>query len=232
MELGGHAPFIVFEDADLDKAVDGVIASKFRNAGQTCICTNRVYVQESIAEDFGQKFAEKVAKLKIGYGIEEGVEIGPLIDEAAINKVEEHIQDALEHGGKLLCGGSRAETAYTGHFFQPTVINYAHEQMKIATEETFGPVAPIFVFKTEEEVITKANHTNYGLASYCYTKDLARAYRMMEALEYGIVGINDAVPTTAQAPFGGMKESGVGREGGKYGIEDYLETKFVSINLG
>lgn len=232
MELGGHAPFIVFEDADLDKAVDGALASKFRNAGQTCICTNRIFVQESIAEEFGKRFAEKVSKLKIGNGLEEGVEIGPLIDEAAVSKVIEHIEDAVQHGGQILCGGSRAEIGYNGHFFQPTVINYANEQMKIAREETFGPVAPIFTFKTEEEAIEKANNTNYGLAAYCYTKDLARAYRVMEALEYGIVGINDAIPTTAQAPFGGVKESGMGREGGRHGIEDYLEIKFVSINIG
>lgn len=232
MELGGHAPFIVFEDADLDKAVDGALASKFRNAGQTCICTNRIYVQESIAEEFGKKFAEKVSQLKIGYGLDEGVQIGPLIDEGAVEKVVEHIEDAVQHGGQILCGGSRAETDYKGHFFQPTVINYANDQMKIAKEETFGPVAPIFIFKTEEEVIEKANNTNYGLAAYCFTKDLGRAYRMMEALEYGIVGINDPIPTTAQAPFGGVKESGMGREGGKHGIEDYLEIKFVSINVG
>lgn len=232
MELGGHAPFIVFDDADLDAAVDGAIASKFRNAGQTCICTNRIYVQEAIAEEFGQKFAKKVAQLKIGNGLEDGVEIGPLIDEGAIQKVEDHIQDATQFGAQILCGGKRAETDYDGHFYQPTVIHYANEKMKIATEETFGPVAPLFVFKTEEEALQKANATDYGLASYCYTKDLARAYRMMESLEYGIVGINDAIPTTAQAPFGGIKESGMGREGGKYGIEDYLETKFVSINIG
>lgn len=232
MELGGHAPFIVFEDADLDAAVAGAVASKFRNAGQTCICTNRIYVQESIAEEFGQKFTEKVAQLKIGNGLEEGIEIGPLIDEGALQKVEEHIQDATQFGGKVLCGGERAVTGHDGHFFQPTIIHYANEKMKIATEETFGPVAPIFVFKTEEEVLEKANATNYGLASYCFTKDLGRAYRMMESLEYGIVGINDAAPATAQAPFGGIKESGMGREGGKYGIEDYLETKFVSINIG
>lgn len=232
MELGGHAPFIVFDDCDLDAAVDGAIASKFRNAGQTCICTNRIYVQEAIAKEFGQRFAEKAAQLKIGNGLEDGIEIGPLIDEAAIQKVEDHIQDAVQLGGAILCGGKRAETGHNGHFYQPTVIQYANEKMKIATEETFGPVAPLFVFKTEEEVIEKANATIYGLAAYCFTSNLARAYRMMESLEYGIVGINDAVPTTAQAPFGGIKESGMGREGGKYGIEDYLETKYVSIHIG
>ncbi|KHF39506.1 NAD-dependent succinate-semialdehyde dehydrogenase [Halalkalibacter okhensis] len=232
MELGGHAPFIIFEDANLDLAIDGVIASKFRNAGQTCICTNRIYVQETISEEFGKKLAEKVSKLKIGNGLEAGVEIGPLIDEKGINKVEEHIEDALKHGGEILCGGKRVSIQGKGNFYEPTVINFANDNMKIAIEETFGPVAPIFTFKTVEEAIEKANHPEYGLASYCFTNDLSRAFKVIEGLEYGIVGINDPIPTTAQAPFGGVKQSGNGREGGKYGIKDYLEEKFVSINIG
>ncbi len=232
MELGGHAPFIIFEDADLETVVDGVIASKFRNAGQTCICTNRIYVQETIAEEFGKKLAEKVSKLKIGNGLEEGIEIGPLIDAKGIEKVEEHIEDALQHGGEILCGGQKVSGQGDGNFYEPTVINFANEKMKIALEETFGPVAPIFTFKTVDEAIEQANHPEYGLASYCFTKDLSRAFKVMEGLEYGIVGINDPIPTTAQAPFGGVKQSGIGREGGKYGIKDYLEEKFVSINIG
>lgn len=231
MELGGHAPFVVFNDADIEVAAEGAVASKFRNAGQTCICTNRIYVQEDIAEQFGKVFASKVAELKMGNGLEEGVDIGPLINEEALEKVEDHIQNATSHGGTILCGGKRGNNE-AGVFYQPTVIQGATEEMKIATEETFGPVAPIFTFQTDEEAVRKANHAQYGLAAYCYTKNVNRAFYMMEELEYGIVGINDAVPTTAQAPFGGVKESGIGREGGKYGIEEYLEEKFVSFNLG
>jgi succinate-semialdehyde dehydrogenase/glutarate-semialdehyde dehydrogenase len=232
MELGGHAPFIVFDDADIDAAVEGAIASKFRNAGQTCVCLNRIYVAESIADEFGRKFAAKVAKLKIGSGLENGVDIGPLIDEAAVQKVEEHVQDALNNQGQLLCGGKRANVGLNGNFYEPTVINYANAKMKIATEETFGPVAPIFTFKTDEEAIKLANHDQYGLAAYFYTRDIGRAYRVMEEIEFGIVGINDPLPTVAQAPFGGVKESGMGKEGGKYGLRDYLVEKYVSIHLG
>ncbi|RNA67488.1 NAD-dependent succinate-semialdehyde dehydrogenase [Alteribacter keqinensis] len=232
MELGGHAPFIVFDDADLDKAVEGAVASKFRNAGQTCICTNRIYVQEGVAEEFGRKFAEKVSALKIGNGLEEGVAIGPLIDQGALSKVVEHISDAENKGAQILCGGKRAEVkGNEGCFFEPTVIQGATDEMIISIEETFGPVAPIYTFKTREEVIERANHQEYGLAAYCFTKDLSQAYYMMEELEYGIVGINDPIPTTAQAPFGGVKESGIGREGGHHGINEYLEDKFVSLNL-
>ncbi|NHN35034.1 NAD-dependent succinate-semialdehyde dehydrogenase [Paenibacillus agricola] len=232
MELGGHAPFIVFDDADIDAAVDGAIASKFRNAGQTCVCLNRIYVAESIADEFGRKFAGKVSQLKIGNGLEEGVDIGPLIDEEAVLKVEDHVQDALQHQGQLLCGGKRAQISLDGYFYEPTVINHANDQMKIALEETFGPVAPIFTFKTEEEVLAKANHPQYGLAAYFYTRDLGRAFRVMEQIEYGIVGINDPLPTVAQAPFGGVKESGMGKEGGKSGLKDYLIEKYVSLNIG
>ncbi len=233
MELGGHAPLLVFEDADLEKAAEGAIASKFRNAGQTCVCTNRIYVQKSVAESFANIMAEKVKKLVIGNGLNDGVHIGPLIDQAAVAKAQEHIDDAVAKGATILTGGSKlteGELA-NGCFFAPTVLLNATHEMKISYEETFGPVAPIFTFETEEEAIRYANDTEYGLASYIYTKDGSRMFRVAEALEYGIVGINDSLPTVAQAPFGGIKESGVGREGGKYGIEDYLEYKFLSLQL-
>ncbi|GCL73544.1 NAD-dependent succinate-semialdehyde dehydrogenase [Paenibacillus naphthalenovorans] len=233
MELGGHAPLLVFEDADLEKAAEGAIASKFRNAGQTCVCTNRIYVQKSVAESFANIMAEKVKKLVIGNGLNDGVHIGPLIDQAAVAKAQEHIDDAVAKGATILAGGSKlteGELA-NGCFFAPTVLLNATHEMKISYEETFGPVAPIFTFETEEEAIRYANDTEYGLASYIYTKDGSRMFRVAEALEYGIVGINDSLPTVAQAPFGGIKESGVGREGGKYGIEDYLEYKFLSLQL-
>jgi succinate-semialdehyde dehydrogenase/glutarate-semialdehyde dehydrogenase len=230
MELGGHAPLIVFEDADLDAAVEGVLSSKFKNTGQTCISTNRVYVADSVAEEFGKKLAEKVSGLRVGNGMEDGVDVGPLINKGALEKVVGHVQDASERSGKVLCGGRTAESAGgNGYFYEPTVIHHANEQMKIATEETFGPVAPIFQFQTEEEVIERANHASYGLAAYCFTKDLGRGFRMMRELEYGIVGINDPAPITVQAPFGGVKESGIGKEGGKYGLDEYLEEKFVSF---
>lgn len=233
MELGGHAPFLVFADADLEKAAEGAIASKFRNAGQTCICTNRIYVEEHVLEPFSRLMAEKMKALRIGNGLNEGVSIGPLINGEAVQKVEEHVQDAVSKGAEVLCGGKpyRLDETAGGHFYEPTVLVNANDTMKIAHEETFGPVAPIFSFKTEAEVIERANDTNYGLASYVYTKDLARSIRVAQALEYGIVGVNDSIPTVAQAPFGGVKESGIGREGGKYGIEEYLEEKFVSISL-
>lgn len=232
MELGGHAPFIVFEDADLEKAAEAAVASKFRNAGQTCVCTNRIYVQKEAAEEFTRLFAEKVNRLQIGNGMDDDTDIGPLINEESLDKVVEHVEDAKEKGGVVICGGSLADMNAKGVFYQPTVIQHANESMKIAREETFGPVVPIFTFETEEEAIERANHPEYGLASYCFTSDLNRAFRVMESLEYGIIGINDAMPTTAQAPFGGMKESGVGREGGKYGLMEYLEEKFVSLNIG
>ncbi|WP_305034062.1 NAD-dependent succinate-semialdehyde dehydrogenase [Ammoniphilus sp. YIM 78166] len=233
MELGGHAPFLVFEDADLEKAAEGAIASKFRNAGQTCVCTNRIYVQKSVADEFAAIMAEKMKRLVMGNGLQEGVTIGPMIDRAAMDKAQEHIDDAVEKGATLLSGGSKVTEGELekGCFFAPTVLLNATHEMKIAYEETFGPVAPIFTFETEEEVIRYANDTVYGLASYVYTKDGSRMFRVAEALDYGIVGINDALPTVAQAPFGGIKESGVGREGGKYGIEDYLEYKFLSLQL-
>ncbi len=233
MELGGHAPFIIFEDADLEKAAEGVIASKFRNAGQTCICTNRIYAQKTIAERFADILVTKMKKLVVGNGLQPEVTIGPLINEAAVAKTEDHIQDSINKGAQVVYGGKKpaGEMFEKGHFYEPTILLHATHEMKIATEETFGPVAPIFEFDTEEEALRLANDTSYGLAAYFYTKDVSRVFRMSEGLEYGIIGINDPVPTTAQAPFGGVKESGVGREGGKYGLEDYLEYKFLSLEL-
>lgn len=233
MELGGHAPFIVFPDANLRHAATSVIASKFRNAGQTCVCTNRVYVHEDVSEEFAETLAEKIRNLVVGNGINPNVSIGPLIDEAAVGKAESHVRDAIEKGSTLLVGGNRlTEGEYAkGHFFEPTLLTNATHQMKISYEETFGPIVPIFTFKTEDEVISRANGSPYGLASYLFTNDLSRVYRISEALEYGIVGINDPLPTVAQAPFGGVKESGIGREGGRHGIEDFLEYKYISIQL-
>lgn len=230
LELGGHAPFLVFADADLEQAVKGVVASKFRNAGQTCICTNRLLVHESIAADFQALLAEQVTKLKVGPGLDPRAEVGPLIDQRAFDKVQDHIQDALAHGARLLCGGSRANEG-PGHFFQPTVLMNASPSMKVMSEETFGPVLPVMTFTDDNEAVAIANNTPYGLAAYAYTRDLGRAMRVAEALEYGIVGLNDGVPTVVQAPFGGIKESGIGREGGMWGLESFLETKYVSLGL-
>lgn len=233
LELGGHAPFIVFEDADLEKTAEALIASKFRNAGQTCVCTNRVYVHENIVKPFSEVFAEKMRELVIGDGLESGVTIGPLIDGNAVDKVESQVQDATEKGAEVLVGGKRlVDGDYAkGHFFEPTLLVNATHDMKISHEETFGPIAPIFSFTTEEEAIERANSSEYGLASYIFTKDASRIVRVSEALDYGIVGINDPMPTVAQAPFGGVKESGIGREGGRQGIEDYLEYKYLSFQL-
>ncbi|WP_409291458.1 NAD-dependent succinate-semialdehyde dehydrogenase [Peribacillus sp. SCS-37] len=230
LELGGHAPFIVMEDADLDQAVNGLIASKFRNAGQTCVCANRIYVQEGIAEEFSAKFAAAAAKLKVGNGLQEGVDIGPLIDSHAVEKVQKHIDDAIQKGGRVLTevnAGGNAE----GYFVNPVVIADATEEMLCMSEETFGPVAPITVFKTAEEAVERANDTIYGLAAYVFTRDLTLAIRMSEELQYGIVGLNDGLPSVAQAPFGGFKQSGLGREGGHFGIEEYLEIKYISMGL-
>ncbi|KGX91774.1 succinate-semialdehyde dehdyrogenase [Pontibacillus marinus BH030004 = DSM 16465] len=232
MELGGHAPFLVFEDADIDEAVKGALLTKFKNAGQTCISTNRVYVAESIAEVFQRKLTEKVAELKVGNGMEAGVDVGPLVNEQALEKVQDHVADAIKHGGEVLVGGNTFEKeGLSGNFYQPTVIANANESMKIATEETFGPVLPVFTFTNEDDVIERANHDRYGLAAYCYTKDMSRGYHLMNELEYGIIGINDPGPVAAQAPFGGVKESGVGREGGKHGMDEFVEEKFVSMNV-
>ncbi|WP_368653988.1 NAD-dependent succinate-semialdehyde dehydrogenase [Ornithinibacillus sp. 4-3] len=232
MELGGHAPYIVFDDADLDLAVDGILASKFKNAGQTCISTNRIYVHENVADEFSEKLAAKVSKLSVGNGIEDNVDVGPVITQAAISKVKNHVEDAVKNNGKVLTGGKvHAKSEAGGNFFEPTVIANANESMLIASEETFGPVAPIFTFKDEEEIVEKANHPTYGLAAYCFTSNLGRSMRMMQELEFGIVGINDTSPGGVQAPFGGVKESGIGKEGGQYGIREYLEEKAVSIRL-
>jgi len=224
LELGGNAPFTVFDDADLDAAVDGAIASKFRNAGQTCVCSNRFYVQAGIYDAFASRFAERVAKLKVGAGTLDGVDIGPLIDEVAIRKVQEHVDDALTQGAALVIGGRRH--ALGGTFYEPTVVRDARQNMRVAREETFGPVAAIFRFEAEEEAIAMANDTEFGLAAYVYTESARRAWRVVERLEYGMVGHNTGMISTAVAPFGGIKQSGQGREGSKYGIEDYLETKY------
>ncbi len=225
MELGGNAPFIVFDDADLDAAVLGAMASKYRNAGQTCVCANRLLVQDGVYDAFAAKLAEAVSKLKIGNGLEEGVTTGPLIDDGAVAKAEEHIADALSKGAKVTLGGKRH--ALGGSFFEPTILTGVTTEMKVAKEETFGPVAPLFRFKDEDEAIAMANDTEFGLAAYFYSRDIGRVWRVAEALEYGIVGINEGIISTEVAPFGGVKESGTGREGSKYGIEDYLEIKYM-----
>ncbi len=227
MELGGNAPFIVFDDADIDRAVDGAIMAKFRNSGQTCVCTNRFLVQAGIYDSFVEKFAAKTAKLKIGNGLEAGTEQGPLIDEKAVEKVEEFIVDAKQKGGKVVTGGKRHSLG--GSFFEPTVISDAKPDMMFTTEEIFGPVAPVYKFETEQEAIDLANNTQFGLAGYFYTQDLGRVFRVSESLKYGMVGVNEGLITTVEAPFGGVKESGLGKEGGHQGIEDYLDTKYVCI---
>jgi len=227
LELGGNAPFLVFDDADVDAAVAGAIASKYRNSGQTCVCTNRFLVQDGIYAAFAAKLAEAVGRLVVGNGLEANVQQGPLIDANAVAKVEEHIADAIAKGAKVIAGGRRH--ALGGTFFEPTVLTDAAPGMAVAREETFGPLAPLFRFRTEEEAIRMANDTPYGLAAYFYTRDLARAWRVSEGLEYGIVGVNTGLISTEVAPFGGMKESGVGREGSKYGIEAYLEIKYLCM---
>jgi succinate-semialdehyde dehydrogenase/glutarate-semialdehyde dehydrogenase len=230
LELGGHAPFIVFEDADIDAAVEGALASKMRNMGQTCVCANRVFVQRGVAEAFAERLAEKMSAMKVGDGLEEGVTVGPLVEPKAVEKVEQHVQDALEKGAKLVVGGVRLNgNNGTENFYAPTVLADADETMLVAKEETFGPVAAIMLFDNEDEVIERANDTVYGLAAYYYTRDVGRVVRLMEKLEYGTIGANDGTPSTAQAPFGGLKESGFGREGGRQGIEEYLDTKYVSL---
>jgi len=227
LELGGNAPFIVFDDADLDAAVEGAIASKYRNAGQTCVCANRILVQSGIHEDFAERFTKAVAELTVGNGLDSGIQQGPMIDAAAVEKVEEHIADALAKGAKILIGGSTH--ALGGSFFEPTVLIGATRDMMVAREEIFGPVAPIFRFDDEDEAIALANDTEFGLAAYFYTRDNARVWRVSERLEYGIVGVNSGVISTEVAPFGGVKESGIGREGSRYGIDDFVELKYVRI---
>ncbi|WP_309085867.1 NAD-dependent succinate-semialdehyde dehydrogenase [Chelativorans sp.] len=227
MELGGNAPFLVFNDADVERAVQGAMIAKYRNAGQTCVCTNRFFVQEGIYDRFVEKLAEATNKLKVGSGLEDGVQQGPLIDEGAVRKVEELVADAISKGGQIITGGKRH--ALGGTFFEPTVITEASPKMRLMEEEIFGPVAPVFRFKDEEEAVAMANDTSFGLACYFYTSDLGRAFRVMEGLRYGLVGINEGMITTVEAPFGGFKESGLGKEGGHQGIEDYLDTKYVCI---
>ncbi|WP_340118356.1 NADP-dependent succinate-semialdehyde dehydrogenase [Pelagibius sp. 7325] len=227
LELGGNAPFLVFDDADLDAAVEGAIISKFRNTGQTCVCANRILVQDGVYEAFAEKLAAAVKKLKVGPGLEDGVSQGPLIDTAALEKVEEHVADATSKGAKVLLGGARHDRG--GTFYQPTVLTDVTTQMKVTREETFGPVAPLFRFKTEEEGVALANDTEFGLASYFYARDIGRIWRVGEALETGMVGINTGLISTEVAPFGGVKESGIGREGSKYGIDEFLEVKYLCM---
>ncbi|EOC6717737.1 NAD-dependent succinate-semialdehyde dehydrogenase [Escherichia coli] len=229
LELGGNAPFIVFDDADINAAVEGALASKYRNAGQTCVCSNRIYVQSGIYEAFASRFAERVAALKVGDGQQPDVTIGPLIDDSAVTKVEEHIADALEKGATLLTGGKRH--ALGGTFFEPTILTGATQQMKVAREETFGPVAPLFRFTTEDEVIAMANDTEFGLAAYFYTENVRRTWRVTEALEYGMVGHNTGLISNEVAPFGGVKQSGLGREGSHHGIDEYLEIKYLCSEI-
>jgi len=227
LELGGNAPFLVFDDADLDAAVEGAIISKFRNTGQTCVCANRILVQDGVYEAFAEKLAAAVKKLKVGPGLEDGVSQGPLIDTAALEKVEEHVDDGKSKGAKVVLGGARHERG--GTFYQPTVLTDVTTQMKVTREETFGPVAPLFRFKTEEEGVALANDTEFGLASYFYARDIGRIWRVGEALETGMVGINTGLISTEVAPFGGVKESGIGREGSKYGIDEFLEVKYLCM---
>jgi len=227
MELGGNAPFIVFDDADLDAAVDGAMISKYRNNGQTCVCANRIYVQSGVYDAFAEKLAVAVGKMKIGDGFGDGVTTGPLISEDAVEKVEDHIADATSKGAKVLTGGKRHELG--GTFFEPTILTGVTREMKVAGEETFGPVAPLFKFDTVEDVIEQANDTIFGLASYFYANDLSKVWRVAEALEYGMVGVNTGLISTEVAPFGGVKQSGQGREGSKYGCDDYLEMKYVCL---
>lgn len=229
LELGGNAPFIVFDDADLDAAVDGAMVSKYRNNGQTCVCANRFYVQAGVYETFAAKLAARVAAMKVGDGFDAGVDAGPLIDMKALAKVEEHVADAVAHGAQVITGGLRHERG--GLFFQPTVLTGVTSRMKVSREETFGPVAPLFRFKTEEEAIALANDTEFGLAAYFYANDLSRVFRVGEALEYGMMGINTGLISTEMAPFGGIKQSGQGREGSKYGLDDYLEIKYLCLGL-
>lgn len=227
MELGGNAPFIVFEDADLDAAVEGAMASKYRNSGQTCVCANRLYVHDKVYDEFSRKLVEAVAGLKVGNGVDEGVTQGPLIDSAAVEKIQEHIADAMSKGARLLIGGKPHALGHS--FFEPTVLADVTSQMKVAREETFGPLAPLFRFSSDEEVVRMANDTEFGLAAYFYSRDIGRVWRVAEALEYGMVGVNTGILSNEAAPFGGVKQSGVGREGSKYGLDDYLVIKYLCM---
>ena len=229
LELGGNAPFIVFDDADIDSAVEGAFASKYRNAGQTCVCTNRFYVQAGVYDQFAEKFAAKVRTAKVGNGFEAGVNQGPLIEEAALEKVQRHVDDAVAKGGRILVGGKRLSALGSGQFFEPTLVADATADMLCAKEETFGPFAPLFKFNTEQEAIDAANATEFGLASYFYSRDIGRIYRVGEALEYGMVGVNVGILATEHVPFGGVKQSGLGREGSHFGMDDYVEIKYLCI---
>jgi len=225
LELGGNAPFIVFDDADLDAAVAGAIASKYRNAGQTCVCANRIFVQSGVYDRFAEQLAATVRAMKVGDGLEQDTKIGPLIEEKAVKKVEQHVADAVSKGAKIVIGGKRGDGA--GSFYIPTVLTGVTSDMLAMHEETFGPVAPLMKFQTDQDAIRLANATEFGLASYFYSRDISRVWRVAEALESGIVGINDGIISTEVAPFGGIKESGIGREGSKYGLEEYLEIKYL-----
>ena len=227
MELGGHAPFIVFDDADMDEAVAGALQSKFRNSGQTCICSNRIFVHENIYDEFLEKFTNEVSKITVGNGLEDGIASGPLIDQSSLEKVVDHVQDAVNTGAKIAIGGDVHSLG--GNFYQPTVLSNVSTKAKITFEETFGPVAPLYKFSSDDEVIKMANDTPYGLASYFYSRDIGRIWRVAEALEYGMVGVNTGLTSKAEAPFGGIKESGLGREGSKYGIDDFIEIKYVNM---
>jgi len=229
MELGGNAPFIVFDDADLDAAVEGAIMCKFRNNGQTCVCANRIYVQAGVYDDFAAKLKDRVSKMKVGDGLEEGTDLGPLINPEASDKVREHIKDAVDNGAEIILGNAKDDMG--GNFFGPTIVTGVTQDMKVAKEETFGPLAPLFKFDDVDDVIAMANDTIFGLASYFYAKDLSRVYKVAEALEYGIVGVNTGIISTELAPFGGVKQSGLGREGSHHGIEDYLEMKYVCLSV-
>ncbi|MFG6590068.1 NAD-dependent succinate-semialdehyde dehydrogenase [Sulfitobacter sp. 1A12157] len=229
MELGGNAPFIVFDDADLDAAVEGAIMCKFRNNGQTCVCANRIYVQAGVYDAFAQKLKERVSQMKVGDGLEEGTDLGPLINPEASDKVREHIKDAVDNGAEIILGNAKDDMG--GNFFGPTIVTGVTQDMKVAKEETFGPLAPLFKFHDVDDVIAMANDTIFGLASYFYAKDLSRVYKVAEALEYGIVGVNTGIISTELAPFGGVKQSGLGREGSHHGIEDYLEMKYVCLSV-
>jgi len=229
LELGGNAPFIVFNDADIDSAVEGAFASKYRNAGQTCVCTNRFYAQSGVYDEFVKKFAAKVATAKVGNGFEDGVNQGPLIEEAALEKVQRHVDDAVAKGARVITGGKRLSSVGSGQFFEPTVVADATPDMLCANEETFGPFAPVFKFETEQEGVDAANATDFGLASYFYSRDVGRIFRVAEALEYGMVGINVGILATEHVPFGGMKQSGLGREGSHHGIDDYVEIKYLCL---
>jgi succinate-semialdehyde dehydrogenase/glutarate-semialdehyde dehydrogenase len=231
LELGGNAPFIVFDDADLDAAVEGAVLSKFRHSGQTCVTTNRFLVHDRLHDAFAERFAARVAQLRVGNGFADGVAVGPLISEAAVGKVREHVADALAHGAQLLVGGDPAAAGLDGRFYPPTVLSGATTDMRIASEETFGPVAALFRFSDEEEAIAMANDTEYGLAAYFYSRDVARAWRVAERLEAGMVGINAAFLSVEVAPFGGIKQSGVGREGSRHGIEEFVEMKYLAFGV-